>query len=67
MVQTGYLKNNYILVDVQVDFLGTDFALKLVFIWQLFSYDGFCTESKLFALKARPYIYTHFSNNIHFF
>ena len=53
-------------MEVQVDLLGTDVALKLVFIWKSFSYDGFCTESKLFALKARPYVYTHFLDNIHF-
>ena len=47
-------------MEVQVDFFGTDVALKLVLIWQLFSHDGFCTESKLFILKARPYVYTVF-------
>ena len=45
-------------MEVQVDFLRTDVALKLVFIWQLFSHDGFCTESKLFLMKVKPYVYT---------
>ena len=53
-------------MEVQVDFFGIDVALKLVLIWQFFSHDGFCAESKLFILKARPYLYTHFLNNIHF-
>ena len=65
-MQTGYLNNNYILVEVQVDFFGIDVALKFVLIWQLFSHDGFYIESKLFILKERPYVYTHFLNNIHF-
>ena len=46
------------LVEVQVDFLGTDVALKLVLIWHLFSHDGFRTGSKLFILKVKP-ICTH--------
>ena len=41
------------LVEVQVDFLGTDIALKLVLIWHLFSYDGFRSGSKLFILKVK--------------
>ena len=52
-------------MEVQVDFLGTDVALKLVLIWHLFSHDGFCTGSKLFILKVRPTC-THFLDNIHF-
>ena len=39
-------------MEVQVDFLGIDAALKLVLVWHLFSHDGFCTESKLFILKV---------------
>ena len=65
-MQTGYLKNNKILVEVQVDFLGTDVTLKLVIIWNLFSHDGFRTWSKLFILKVKP-ICTHFLDSIHFF
>ena len=53
-------------MEVQVDFFGIDVALKLVLIWKLFSHDDFCTESKFVILKARPYLYTHFLNNIHF-
>ena len=53
-------------MEVQVDFFGIDVALKLVLIWYLFSHDGFCTGSKLFILKVRPYLYTHFLDNIHF-
>ena len=67
MVQTGYLKNTQILVEVQVDFIRIDAALKLVPIWHLFSHDGFCTGSKLFILKVKPYLYTHFLDIIHFF
>ena len=40
-------------MEVQVDFLGVDVALKLVLIWHLFSYDGFRSGSKLFMLKVR--------------
>ena len=39
-------------MEVQVDFLGINDALKLVPIWHLFSHDGFCTESKFFILKV---------------
>ena len=53
-------------MEVQVDFLGIDAALKLVPIWHLFSHDGFCTESKLFILKVNPHLYTHFLNSILF-
>ena len=28
--------------------------------------DGFCTESKLFIIKVRPHLYTHFLDSIHF-
>ena len=66
MVQTGYLKNTYMLVEAQVDFLGIDTALKLVPIWHWCSHDGFCTGSKLFILKVWPHLYTHFLDNIHF-
>ena len=52
-------------MEVQVDFLGTDVALKLVLIWNLFSHDGFRTGSKLFILKVKP-ICTHFLDSIHF-
>ena len=54
------------MVEVQVDFLGIDTALKLVPIWLLFSHDGFCTESKFFILKVKPHLYTHFLNRILF-
>ena len=47
-------------MEVKVDFLGIDVALKLVPIWKLFSHDGFCTESKLFILKVKPHLYTRF-------
>ena len=40
-------------MEVQVDFLGTDVALKLVIIWYLFSHDGIRTWSKLFILKVK--------------
>ena len=40
-------------MEVQDDFLGTDVALKLVLIWNLFSHDGFRTGSKLFILKVK--------------
>ena len=40
-------------MEVQVDFLGTVVALKLVLIWNVFSYDGFRSGSKLFILKVR--------------
>ena len=53
-------------MEVQVDFFGIDVALKLVLIWYLFSHDGFCAGSILFILKVRPYLYTHFLDNIHF-
>ena len=52
-------------MEVEVDFLGADVALKLVLIWHLLSHDGFRTGSKLFILKEKPYVYTHFLNNIH--
>ena len=45
-------------MEVQVDFLGTDVALKLVLIWHSFSHDGFRTGSKLFILRVKP-ICTH--------
>ena len=50
-------------MEVQVDFLGIDAALKLVPIWHLFSHDGFCTGSKLFILKVRPRLYTLFGQH----
>ena len=53
-------------MEVQVDFSGIDVALKLGPIWHLYSHDGFCTGSKLFILKVRPYLYTHFLDSIHF-
>ena len=53
-------------MEVQVDFLGIDAALKLVPIWQFFSHDGFCTESKFFILKVEPHLYTHFLNKLLF-
>ena len=53
-------------MEVQVDFLGIVVALKLVHIWKLFSHDGFCTESKFFILKVKPYLYTHFLNRLPF-
>ena len=53
-------------MEVQVDFFGIDVTLKLVLIWYLFSHDGFCTGSKLFILKVRPYWYIHFLDSIHF-
>ena len=53
-------------MEVQVDFLRIDAALKLVPIWQLFSHDGFCTESKFFILKVEPHLYTHFLNRLPF-
>ena len=46
------------LVEVQVDFLGTDVALKIVLIWFLFFHVGFRTRSKLFILKV-TFICTH--------
>ena len=49
-------------MEVQVEFLGIDVALKLVPIWQLFSHDGFCAESKFFILKVEPHLCTHFLN-----
>ena len=49
-------------MEVQVDFLRIDAALKLVTIWKLFSHDGFCTESKIFILKVKPHLYKHFLN-----
>ena len=53
-------------MEVQVDFFGIDFALKLVLIWYLFSHDVFCIGSKLFILKVRPYLYRHVLDNIYF-
>ena len=53
-------------MEVQVDFLGTDVALKLVLIWHLFPHDGFCTGSKLFILKVRPTCTHTFLDNVHF-
>ena len=50
-------------MEVQVDFLGIDTALKLVPIWNLCSHDGFCTRSKLFILKVKPHLYTQFLDN----
>ena len=40
------------LVEIQVDFLGSDVDLKLVLIWVLFSHVGFLTGCKLFILKV---------------
>ena len=54
-------------MEDQVDFLGIDTALKLVPIWHLCSLDGFCTGFKLFMLKVKPHLYTHFLDCIHFF
>ena len=54
-------------MEVQVDFLGIDAALKLDPIWQLFSHDGFYIEPKIFVLKVEPHLYTHFLNKLPFF
>ena len=40
-------------MEVQVDFLGTDVALKLVLIWFLLFHAGFHSGSKLFILKVK--------------
>ena len=53
-------------MEVPVDFLGIDTALKLVPIWHWCSHDGICTESKFFILKVKPHLYTHFLDSIHF-
>ena len=53
-------------MEVQVDFLEIDAALKLVSIWKLFSHDCFCTKSKFFVLKVEPHLYTHFLNRLPF-
>ena len=53
-------------MEVPVDFLGIDTALKLGPIWHLCSHDGFCTGSKLFILKVRLYLNTHLLDSIHF-
>ena len=54
-------------MELKVDFLGIDTILNLVPLWHWCSHDGFCTGSKLFILKVRSYLYTHFLDNIHFF
>ena len=54
-------------MEVQVDCLGIDAALKLIPIWKLFCHDGFCAESKFFTLKVEPHLYTHFLNILSFF
>ena len=41
------------LVEVQVDFLEIDIALKLVLIWFLFFHVSFRTGCKLFILKVK--------------
>ena len=53
-------------MEVLVDFLVIDVALKLVPIWHLLSHDDFCTGSKFFILKVWPHLYTHFLDSIHF-
>ena len=45
-------------MEIQVDFLGTNVALKLVLIWHLCSHGGIRTGSKLFILKVK-FIRTH--------
>ena len=50
-------------MEVQVDCLGIDAALKLIPIWHLFSHDGFGIEPKLFILKVKPHLYTQFLNS----
>ena len=52
-------------MEVQVNILGTDVALKLDLIWHLFSHDGICTESKFFILKV-SLTCTHFLDSLHF-
>ena len=42
------------MVEVQVNFLGTDVALKLVLIRFLFFHVGFHIGCKLFILKVKP-------------
>ena len=42
------------LVEVQVDFLESDVALKLVLILFLFFHVGFRSGCKLFILKVKP-------------
>ena len=53
-------------MEVQLDFFVIDFALKLLLICYFFSHDVFCTGSKLFILKVRPYLYRHFLDIIYF-
>ena len=52
-------------MEVQVDILGTEVALKLVLIWFLLFHAGFHTGCKLFILKVRP-MYIRFLNHINF-
>ena len=40
-------------MEVQVDFLGMDTALKLVPVWHLFSQAGFYAESHFFHAQGR--------------
>ena len=53
-------------METQVDFFGIDVSLRLVLIWYLLSQDGICIGSKLFMLKVKRYLYTHFLGSIHF-
>ena len=43
------------LVEIQVDFLGSNVDQKLVLIWFLLSHAGFLTGCKLFILKVMPF------------
>ena len=42
------------LVEIQVEFIGSDIDLKLVLIWFVFSHVGFQAGYQLFVLKVMP-------------
>ena len=52
-------------MEVQVDFIDIDVALKFVLIWFLFSHVGFRTGCKFFILKVKPVCTTLFLKSQH--
>ena len=53
-------------MEVQVDFLGMDTAMKLVPIWHLFSQAGFYAVSQFFIVRVGHYLYTLFEQTVPF-
>ena len=53
-------------MEIQIDSLGIDAALKLILVWHLFFQTGFYTESQFVILKVRHKLHIPFEKTVHF-